>query len=89
MARRLRARALTLASVLAFVAGLWILGGACRFALSSNPPPERVAAYRTVFYERSGLGGGCLLLAIVFLRLRGARPGETEAAGPGAGGPAS
>jgi len=78
-----RRRVLTLAAVGVFVVGLWILNGACRFALSASPPADRVSEYRVVFYQRSGLGVGCILLGIVLLRLRGPRPPGPDAAKPG------
>ena len=78
-----RRRALTLAAVLVFVTGLWILNGACRFALSATPPADRVSEYRVVFYQRSGFGVGCILLGIVLLRLRPARPGDVRDAATG------
>ncbi len=80
-----RRRLLTLGAVVVFVSGLWILNGACRFALSASPPADRVPEYRVVFYQRSGLGVGCILLGIVLLRLRGPRPGEPDIAKPGRG----
>ena len=81
-----RRRLLTLVAVVVFVIGLWILNGACRFALSASPPADRVPEYRVVFYPRSGLGVGCILLGIVLLRLRPARPGDArdEVTGPDA-----
>ena len=85
-ATRLRRRVLTLAAIAVFVVGLWILNGACLFALSASPPADRVSEYRVVFYQRSGLGVGCILLGIVLLRLRPARPGDArdEVTGPDA-----
>ena len=44
-----RRRFLTLAAVVVFVIGLWIVNGACRFALSATPPADRVPEYRLVF----------------------------------------
>ncbi len=69
--------------MVAFVIGLWILNGACSFALGAMPPPDRVADFRAVFYQRSGLGVACILLGIVLLRLRGAPPVGVESKQPG------
>jgi len=72
-----------LAAILVFATGMWILGGACSFALRAMPPPELMAEYRVVFYQRSGLGVGCILLAIVLLRLRPTGQADTQTEKPG------
>ena len=53
-----------------------------RLAITATPSSGE---YRVVFYQRSGLGVGCILLGIVLLRLRGPRPGEPDTAKPGRG----
>ena len=74
---------MTLAAIVVFVTGLWILAGACSFASRAMPPPALVAEYRVVFYQRSGLGVGCILLGIVLLRLRPTGQADTKPEEPG------
>jgi hypothetical protein len=70
-------RLLLVLSVLLLAAGIWILTGACAFALTSMPPPDQVGAYRSAFYQRALFGVGCLMAAIVLLRVRRARQPTT------------
>jgi hypothetical protein len=71
-------RLLLMLSVALLGAGLWILTGACAFALTSMPPPDQVGAYRSAFYQRALFGVGCLMAAIVLLRARrGSQPRGT------------
>lgn len=70
----MRGHVLLTLSVLLLLAGLWILQGACAFAMLSMPAPDQVAAFRSAFYQRALFGIGCVMLAIVLLRIRRGRP---------------
>jgi hypothetical protein len=65
-----RSGALLFVSVLFLFAGAWVLNGACAFAMLSMPPADQVPAYRAIFYQRTALGIGCIVLGIVILRIR-------------------